>query len=259
MALSFGSATTNKVNHGSAAALDNLATGTIVLWIKPVSVGAAFRGWASKGLDSASSGWLLHQRSFAGQTFRFALFRATSDLAIVSTIVLTTDWQCIAATWDIAVSGSCVLYRGSLTSLMATCVDTVDVGSGAVVTDAGDNLIVGNVDIVDTSSANALIASIAIWNRVLTANEVKQQQFRLTPTSGCQILTHYYGTGLQPDYSGHLNVGTVTGATAAAHVPLGPIFGNKTGFAGWPAPVAGGSLYRKRNRSIHEPVFEYAW
>ncbi len=232
MALAFdGSApaANTYVSCGSAAGLDNIAAGTVLVWARPTDVANEYRVLISKGWDqgtSAQLGWDLHTRSADGTQLRFTVGRATSIQGVNSTPVMSANtWGCAAATWDIT-NGGPKIYYGTLTATLADVSASPANGSGAQNDDSGRNVIVGAQD--DGSLgyvATAYYGSIAVamvWNRVLSLAELRAQQFYPHPTAGCVLFTHlgYNGTGTQVDLSGNGNNGTVSGATVADHVPL---------------------------------------
>lgn len=223
--LSF-SGSTDQVDFGSAALLDNINTGTYFVWLKNDAF-AAFEQLINKGNAAGTR----HRLGFAGagapDNFRFLIQRATTPLEIISsdTPFVSNTWQCVAVTFDSG-GGSTdqKLYVGSLTAPIAevSSYSIQQAGSGAVGDDSGDSLLIGNTN--QNNVWTGQIAVVAIWNRVLTAAEIRAQQFRpfCKASDGCVLFTHlgWAGTGTQPDLSGNGNNGTVTGASLADHVPI---------------------------------------
>jgi len=82
-----------------------------------------------------------------------------------------------------------------------------------------------------------------VIRRRLTLGELQQLQF--APLGACnvtntELLFEYHGTGTQADYSGNGSNGTVTSATVADHVGLGPSFGFDPGWIPYTVAAAGG-------------------
>lgn len=226
MGLTFAAATTDKVDVGSGATLDNLSPGTIITWCYPTDVGTYNRRIAVKQGTQPLA--FLVADTAAGDLVLF-YSRATTVLKVrTGTGVITVDnWQCLAATWDAAgVAADQKLYRGTLTTSLAELTYAEQgVGAGAH-DDAAAVLVLGNRAGLSTPFIGRL-AWVGIWNRALPLGELLDQQFHPHVTSGCVGFWHlgFAGTGTQPDWSGNGNAGTVTGATVGAHVPLGPVFG----------------------------------
>ncbi len=234
MSLTFGGATSNRVEHGSAASLDNLNTWTVAMWIRPTT-------WTLNRAIFSKTGATLHKLVLCGSSgfpgdLQVVVNRVTTltNYTTSNTPITSGVWQYVAFTFSTATSPSVAMYRGSLTAIAAACTfASPAVGSGALISDAADNFKTGN-DNSNASSFQGDIAWIGQWNRVLTAGEIQDQQFNPHVTSGCVMFTHYgyNGTSTQPDWSGNGNSGTVTGATQAAHVPLNSPFGVTNGWFG---------------------------
>ena len=228
MALDFSPGVATLVNHGSAASLDDMDVGTYVVWMFPTSTDA--RSICDK---RDTSGW----RTFPCQSnsrLAFQLNRATVNLTIFSSNDFYTAnvWNFAAATWDASgADADQKLFQGTLSAAVAeeSSYGTQTVGSGATVTNAGGDFFVGN----NGENNVALIGRIAwfgVWNVQLTLAQLQAQQFFPHKTAGCVLFSHYgyNGVGTQADWSGNVNNGTVTGATQADHVPLGPLVRSDT-------------------------------
>src|SRR3990167_1128281 len=129
----------------------------------------------------------------------------------------------------------------------AAFLDGAGKGTNATdITPAGiDRFAIGRF--ADSSPVNYMdgrIAECAIWNVGLSDQEVSNlatgrvPAFRIRPDA----LKGYWPIGLgspETDLSGALNNLTVTGATVADHVPLGPLFGFDTGYGALAAAADG--------------------
>lgn len=232
MALLFSDASTDRVDIGSNASLDNLATGTMIAWCFPVTPGGAdvISGKAPAGFGA------YREFAIASANLRlsFILNRATTDLNAFSgnNVITAGQWNYYGCVWDVGgANGDQKLFVGDLTTIVAEIgsytIQTV--GAGAQSDDSGSSQGIGNY--VEEAGSNFSfegdIAFFAIWNRVLTLGELRAQQFRPHVTNGCVGFYHlgFNGTGTQADWSGNGNSGSVTGATTSDHVPLGPPFG----------------------------------
>lgn len=221
MALLFTSGTSDKVDCGSGASLDDLAAGTFLAWVYPT----ALKADDTIVVKTAQSTGMRNFIAVGSGALRVDIDRATDLVIVSSASVLSTDsWQFVAAVFNTGgADADQKLFHGTLTSLAAeTGYQVQQVGSGAVVSDAAHNLFIGNFNSGTFGAFAGRIAWVAHWNRVLTLAEIRAQQFRPHKTSGCVLFMHlgFNGTGTQPDHSGNFNSGTVTGATVAPHVPL---------------------------------------
>lgn len=228
MALDFDSASSDKINVGSGTSLDNLTTGTYLSWVFLRSSPAHDGAISWKGLAASGSRQF---RFNSGGSLLLAIFRATTNTQIEGTpsAIGFDKWSFVATVHNTGgANGDQKLFGGDLSTIAAEPSSYISqsVGSGAVGDNSSTDMIIGNRE-TNGRNFEGLIAWIGIWNRVLTLGEMQAQQFRPHVTSGCVLFTHcgYNGTGTQADWSGNGNNGTVTGATVADHVPLGPPFG----------------------------------
>lgn len=229
-ALTFGAATTDVVNHGSDASLDNLNPFTWAAWIFPTTLTNA-RIILSKA-TAGSVGKQFAVNGTAGDV-SVRVNRPTDTVYITNDTPLatTSKWYFIAATFDSAgAAGQVVnIYVGDLTtSLAERAYGTATDGSGTPDAEETVSFAAGNLTpATPATPLQGRIAWAGVWNRGLSLGELQQQQFRPHKTSGNVLFTHYgfNGTGTQPDWSGTGNSGTVTGATQSDHVPLGAPFG----------------------------------
>jgi hypothetical protein len=145
-------------------------------------------------------------------------------------------------------SGSPHIYRGNLTTAMAepTYSSQID-GTGAIVSDAARELVIGNRHATNTNAYQGQLAVVALYDSALTLAEC--EKWRLRPSrnikAGCLgfwILGNNGSTGTQTDLTGNGNDGTVTGATAAAtQIPLA-LHGRLVGHANASRPLVGRGL-----------------
>lgn len=220
MALTFVSASSDRVNCGSAAGIDNLTALTVMGWVNPTAL--AGRPLISKYRGSVPEGWTFEIDGASG-FLSFTWEQNTSHIAYVSSsLALTTNtWACIAATAD---ATGAKIYVGSLTANMAeTTYSATTVGSGGFKSDAARSLFLGNRDATTPNGGfPGRIGPTLLFNRILTLGEIQSLQFKPRPLSGCR---GYWrpgdaGTSSVPDWSGQGNTGTVTGATAGVNPPL---------------------------------------
>lgn len=222
MALVFGAATSDRCDIGSAAALDDMTTGTAWLWtrITTLTTPRCFFGKNAQLACNIANPSALNIR----------FIRATSGTNIIYTTsdnpLATNQWLFIAASWDFnASSGRAKIYTGTLTDLATErTYGTAQDGSGTLQSDAAAPFHWGNSGVAPTP-ALALPGSIArcgLANRVLTLEEIRQLQRGPRPVAGLLGAWElgFDGTGTQLDRGGGGFNGTVTGATLGDHVPL---------------------------------------
>lgn len=216
MALTFGAATSDRVDHGSATYLDDLTTFTYAQWVYPTTL-TGNRVFMSK--TAASSGKFFLLDGAIPSALQLFVNHATTALSYISvTGTMTTGaWQFIAATFDSAggALNQAHLYRGTTsTAVTEVSYNSRTDGAGAVTADAAANLRVGNTDGL-TAAIQGHIAWAGVWNRSLSFAEIQDQQYFPHVTTGNVLFSRYNRntTGTQYDSSGLQNNGTVTGAT----------------------------------------------
>lgn len=222
-ALTF-SGSNQRVNHGSNAVLDNQNTVTVLAWIYPTSLAASGYWW------SKTDGSFTAERFFGANptALRAEIGRATTYAqAESSDVALTTNkWWFVAFSWDGSTAPK--LYRGDLATPIAEVASygTSTAGSGTIQDDNANSVITGEIAPSGSNGIVGRIATIWMYSRVLTVGEMVQLQYRARPLEGCLLYSQYYTTGTQANWCGigASNNGTVTGATASAHVAFGTAF-----------------------------------
>jgi len=235
MALS-GWSDANYIEHGSAAALDDMTVGTVAYWLYTTSDTARQAIMSKFGTTTARGLSLSEQAS--PSTLDWQIGRLTTANAIVADLAnfayyAINKWLFVVCCFDSVTSGNNKMYIGDLTHVAAepSAYTTQAAGSGGFLSDATGNWRVGRHA---TATGRQFVGSIAtqyVADRVLTVGEIAQLQFSGRITSQLSIIasTHYGyngATGSQIDWTGRGNHGTVTGTpTLAAHAPIGPMFG----------------------------------
>lgn len=256
MSLQFTGGDSDRVSHGTSG-LANIGVGTLMLWIYPDDVANSFRVPASKNNTLGTVGWTLYRPTADGTIFRFDLVRATTALQIWSVTATITSgaWQFIGVSWNTGgANGDQRMVRGTLTTLAAeVSYATQLVGSGAQVDDTAQAYMIGNQNTAHSIPGRIAIATL-YGGVALSVAEMQSWQFRpRVLNSSCLQFTYYgfAGTSTQPDWSGGGRNGTVTGATVADHVPLGPPFGFDLGWMGaFTAAVAGRTTKNTDSRPL---------
>ena len=263
MALTFGAATSDRVDHGSAAALDNLTKFTYLLWLFPTTL-TNLRMFLSK--DDGAAANIYFGLSGTGGNIEFQVDWSTSAGFVRSSstpLATTSKWYCVVATYDSLAAQQNHMYVGDLvTALSEPTYSNNTNGSGSQSDDSARSLVIGNDG--TTLALQGRIAFAGVWNRAMSLAELQSQQFRPRVSSGSLLFTHYgfNGTDTQPDWSGNGNAGTVTGATVADHVPLSPFFGFDLGYGAFAVAAASGPPMRNLlgiGRDFSFPIMGMEW
>lgn len=218
-ALTFGAATSDKVDCGSAANLDNLDPFTALLWIYPTTLTAG-RGLFCKG---AGSGNLRVIRIEDPDEINVIVWGSSfGSLATNNANLTVNTWWFVALVFDSAAGTDKHVYVGNLTTPAVETTYAANNDSGTPPDDNTYNLKLGNRD-SETVAFQGRIATVAYVNKAMTLTEIKQWQGMTLPTLETKLSIHLglNGTTVVTDWSGQANTCTVTGATTAAHVPIG--------------------------------------
>lgn len=222
MALTFGGATSDRVDCGSAAGVDDLSALTVMLWVYPTAL-TSDRALISKYRGATEQGWQVSLQGGGVGNIELYRERATTDQQYRTSgePVVTNAWQFVAVASD---STDAKIFHGNLTTLATEAsYGTATGGSGAFNSDASRQLLIANRDAPTPNAAfPGRIAIVSLLNVKLTLAEIQMWQFtpRVLPNMIGMWVLGYNGTSTQPDYSGNANNGTVTGATVSDHVPI---------------------------------------
>lgn len=218
MALLFADNSSDKFSLGSGASLDAIGTeGTLIFWGYWPSVANAVRAvWSITG---ATNNIICFRRGADGTTVRFSVNYSTTQGTVdaaTGTLVAST-WLCLVFRWSVGATHA--IHKGTLTSDIVAASSSPTLGAGTHDHSAG-TLTFGQYADAATNSDAMRIGPAAIFSRVLTDAECNSWKVRSgNVLSGCAGLWH---PGLSTlDFSGNGNTGSVTGATAVDHPPLG--------------------------------------
>lgn len=214
------------VSHtGAAATLD--ATGSVLLWMRPTST-TDRQSWCATNASSYGGDF---RADLAGDNFSFYRERATTAVLMEAAAAnfaayANNAWVFFGAVFDTAAAASAQrLFMGSLTLAAAepSSYATQTAGSGTN-TASSSPIVFGNGG-VTTREFKGDIAWVGVWNRVLTQNEVRDQQWHPHVTSGCVLFSYYNGFATEPDWSGQASNGSPTGTTVVKNAPIRSHFG----------------------------------
>lgn len=244
MGLSTTDASTNRVDMAAAASINNITTGTTLMWMNLGSTAPATQRnfWGKSSGNNRYVGTINStsiQGAYGGGTSLCNANALTSNMPNFG----ANKWVCLAHTFDFG-GANPHLYSGDLSNAMqeATSYVTQVPGSGTHDDSGSGWTWFGAAG--GGNCPGGKFALAMVWSgRQLSLGELIDQQFHPHKTSGLVVYLQfgYNGTSTQPDWSGNGNSGTVTGATLTPdHVPLMPPFGFDIGWQGaFTASVAG--------------------
>jgi len=237
MALTFGTATSDRLTCGSGASIDTLDPFTYLTWVYPTTITSGRIHGFHKGtspitrarfrLDNASG----HMSVFVQ--------RAGVDLSYIANNepLVVNAWQFAAATFNSAAAVGSIahIYRGTLSAAaVEVTYGTKTDGDGARNNDGANDLQIGNSNNT-TLALQGRIAVVAYLAQEMTLPQIISWQWRPRSTATTKlfiILGSAAAASVQPDWTGNANNGTPTGLAMADHVPLGPWFGHQFGWPG---------------------------
>ena len=161
---------TDLIDVGSPTAVDDLQALTITTWVNLDGMGGSGLGRiADKG--SAGAGWW--QFYMGGNDLSFQVDHATTDLNVNTNgdklTALVGSWHHIAVTWDGSSTATNVsIYIDGQLHANSGPVN----GVGARVSDAANNLIIGNRAAGDRG-VDGTLDEFKLYNQVLTADQIK--------------------------------------------------------------------------------------
>jgi hypothetical protein len=249
--LSFSGAT-DRVDSGSAAALDNVNVMTYMAWICPTSA-ALTRPIFQKG-GSSGKRFRLFGGTSAGSLQWVAAMSATNGTAQSAASLIVADaWRFVACTYDAAFNPR--IYMGVPGGIVSevSYASAPTQGTGTVATDAAASMLTGGDGV--SVPFPGRITLPRILDRVLTTREMTVEMYKtsadlLRPARGC-VLSHLFSgrASIERDMSGRGNTGTITGAVEGAGPPILRVARQPD--SAWAnafihAPVAGGAMNRGR-------------
>lgn len=228
MSLFFGAATSDKVDCGSAAILDNLpsgANGFTVLSIVRRTQNAANLSIVGKDGVYPTNGWLFTSDGTTNGDLRLLVFRSSTITDYMSSTVCLplNEWAFGAAAFKESDATRASIYYGTLGGAVAEAAYTTSQnGAGTIGDDSTYNLYLGNIQRTGAHPFKGDEGIIAIVNRRLSLAECEDWKNNPRMIDGT-IMFHRPGENgnvTQIDLSGNGNNGTVTGATLSADPPL---------------------------------------
>lgn len=225
----FGAVTTNAVNCGSAANLDDIgganATQSWLGWFRPSALGNNL-GMFGKGFGFGGAGFGVAVDSTLGD-FQITKDRAT-DLNRFTTgggYLRVGQWSLIAVTLDLGATTPCRAYVGRTgrAAQEVTGYSGTD-GAGANVSDAANAAVIGNITGPGFGTFPFLgdIGPVALFDRALSLDEIRAWQVApwadIPNLKGLWLPGHKHGKVI--DWSGNGNHGTPSGTQLVEGPPI---------------------------------------
>lgn len=238
MGRTFGGATSDRGNIGSASGLDNMDPMTLLLWTKVTTLTSG-RAFYSKGFGSGSNRRLL-LLSGTGGNIDFRVIRATTNTQYVTNdtpLASTGTFICIAVVFDSGAGAGQVVHiytgvQASPVMLTESTYGTATDGSGALTSDAADSALWGNgaatnIAIQGDESFGALATSAL--NKSACEAWANYANAQITNCQGFWMFGQTGGT-TDFDYSGNGNDAGITGTSiATTNMAMGPPYDRRTG------------------------------
>lgn len=227
MALLFATNSADRVDCGSGASLNNLSAFTAFAWVYVIGTMNAFNGRVVNKGDVGSATKGKEPISITtGDKWFIEIDRAGVNAAATGFSAITFGkWIFIATTYD-ETDGPRIFDGDLSTEASEKQYSSRTVGDGATDADSSSELWLGNRSIGTANRApNARIACAGYIAERLTITQIRKFQWNILACLDFDVrgLWILHGVDTQPDMSGNLNNGTVTGPTTIDHVPLGPL------------------------------------
>ena len=203
---------------------------TVCAWIYPTTTGGGTFGRIVHQTATVDSFFCLDGTTVANG-LRLGLGTSGSSgtgISVANTIIMSA-WNFVAGQWQYPTTPTIKLFKGSPTSLISeVSYNTQQNYTGSTYTPTG-NLKIGKRDGTDRTFVGT-ISHVYIFSAFLTLAELVSIQYGIIPAHLYSDLKGFWSlwgvVSPEPDLSGKLNNGTVTGATKANGPPVG-VYGPK--------------------------------
>jgi len=227
--LTFGTATTDVVNHGSQSVVDDLDPFTWLAWIYPTSW-AVNRILIRKGA-AVTGRKVIFMNTSLGQ-LQVNVDRVTTDTDYTTNqIISLNNWWRVGLVFNSqgSVNNIANIYYaiGSTAPIREATYQGITDGAGAIDSDAPNPLTVGNRD-GSVGAFPGQIAWVGIYKGALTPAEMAEQF--IVPSSTMLVFSAYYGRGssdtaLVQDLTGNGSIGVAAGTVGSSNGPPLTFFG----------------------------------
>lgn len=222
--MTFGAATSDRLDCGSGATIDNLTTYTWTAWVRATTLTDG-RQMLSKndGSGVAEKGFSLN--GAGGDTRQRVGYNTTDSNFITNTTPLSSAvWKFLAWTFDSGATPQTAVWVGDERAAVAAATfGTSTAGSTTINSDAAINFLIGNNGAL-TLAFQGDIGPVTVHNAVLTEAQINtvRAQTMNAPSAVMVIPVGYNATATHTDWTGTGNNCTVTGATRTGdpQIPL---------------------------------------
>ena len=205
----------------SLAGAFNGAAGTILIWVKVKDAGVWTDGASRYIVHFVADGnnFIYFRKSSASNSLQFYYSAGSTVKSTIKNAVSTTDWMCLAITWDKAGDTAQAYYNGSPEGAAITGLGTWVGSLGSTSTLFGASSLTG------TASLPGALAHAAVWTKALTPAEIAAiyaapatQQATVLATQSANLIQYlplnerYTSDGLA-----HVETGAGDGVTYAAN------------------------------------------
>jgi len=238
MARSFASQGSDQISFGAGNGLNSVTAASLLVWFKHAGAPTSgnwlgiYSEWADfNDIISVS----MKTTNDADNGKLYCLWRTPTEI---------TDFTSATA-WDDGLWHWLLLVRRTSGNYTELYVDGVSEASQA--TDPSTSATSKTIDwgFDNDAGANASFGgSLARgmgFTRTLTVEEAKSYAFGRPPLGSVQFYHELIGASPEPDWSGNVRSGTLTGTAVADHAPVGPWFGLDLGWQGAFTAAAGGA------------------
>ena len=235
----------DQIAFGSEAAIDDLIPYTAVALVRITSDIVDERQILVK-MNAVYNGTMYLAASGGGgnnnKVFTFISGSAAWFAESVADALVVDTWRVVVSTWAGGSGTAPKLYACTLGGALAELSYVSQTGGNGRVTDAGATLRVGSRDPLDATFFAGGLAECALWNRVLTADELQALGRGFAPAFFPRGRVFY--NLIDGRHSPEINMagtthGTVTGTTFLDHPPA--IYPRQMGVQ---VPTVGGSSFK---------------
>ena len=218
MARDFAGGSSDRIDCGTFAVVSSEFT--MCCWVRADSFNSSRDDrFISKadGAGTANHDWMLGKTDDSGPKLR-ARANRVSVTTFGSTTLPTAAWFHALLTYS----------NGVVTLYLNGSADGSDTHGSGNLPNNSNAVYIGNQPTSTSNAPDGRIAEVGIWSRVLTDNEIASLARGTPPSRFPDSLELYQPLGHgspEPDYSGKLRNGTVTGAVVADHPPMMSAFG----------------------------------
>jgi hypothetical protein len=159
-----------------ATTLDNVFAGggAVSAWIRPTGWGGASFGRIASKADAviANNGWAFQLTPSGGLLLEYGYGGSDREWLLQQNVIALDEWTHVAVVYNADTPGTPPVFYVNGVAYAATLSSS---GSGAVSSDAGQNLHVGNHSAAPTRTFEGSIDEFRLWNATRSAAEIQAE------------------------------------------------------------------------------------